>query len=320
MSFMPDNISSFGFEIDRLTVLITVLGVACLLIAEACLFYAVVRFRKGAAPRASFITGDRWAQARWVILPVLLVCVLDFFIDVRNAHAWHAIKEYLPKPGMRVRITGEQFAWTFTYAGRDGELGTRDDVKSVGELHVPVDTDVVFELQAKDVLHSLWVPALRLKQDAVPGRTIAGWFRATRTGRYDIGCAQLCGTGHSRMAATLVVEYPQDFDAWMGRQLAPTYSSPGERLAKEKGCLGCHTTDGTVRVGPTWKGLLGRRETVLTDGHERELPVDDAYLRRSMLRPGADIVKGFPNLMPSQEGKLTDAEMGQIIDYMKTLR
>jgi cytochrome c oxidase subunit 2 len=314
---MPDNASSFGASIDQLMWLITVLGIPCLIIAETVLFIALARGRKQLRA-AGHIKGNTWSQLRWVVVPVIIVLCLDLFIDARNAQAWHAIKESLPKQGLHVRITAQQFSWSATYAGPDGVFDTPDDVHLSGEVHVPVDTDVIFDLQSRDVLHSLWVPALRLKQDAVPGRTIHGWFRATTCGHYDIACAQLCGPGHTRMGGAVVVDSAAEFAMLMSRQRSTT-AGPGAAIAQKMGCVGCHSTDGSTLVGPSWKGLYGHPVTVTTNGADRTVTADDAYLERSIREPAADVVKGFPNVMPSFKGRLSDSDVKQLVDYIKKL-
>jgi len=321
MPVMPGSAGSFGSSVDDLTWLITVLGITCLVIAELVLLFCVVRFRRRPDnKRARYLTGVGWPQAKWVLIPVMVVVIFDFVIDISNAQAWHEIKESLPTSGMRVRIKAEQFAWTFIYPGPDGKLGSDDDSSSPNELHVPIYSDVTFELQAKDVLHSFWVPALRLKQDAVPGRVISGWFRATKAGRYDIACAELCGGGHSQMAAVLSVDDRPTYDAWERKLQSTAYASPGARLVAQNGCLGCHSTDGTIKVGPSWKALVGRTETVMDNGQELQVKVDRDYLRTAILRPGQQLVKGFPGVMPVQEGKLTPEQVDQIVEYLETVK
>jgi cytochrome c oxidase subunit 2 len=124
-----------------------------------------------------------------------------------------------------VRIFSQQWAWSFQEPGPDGILDTADDIRTVGDLHVKVNTVYHFELQSRDVLHSFSVPTFRLKQDAVPGRTIVGWFKATRAGTFDIQCTQMCGMGHGLMAAHIVVETPQEHAAWMKRVSNPALAA-----------------------------------------------------------------------------------------------
>lgn len=320
MQIMPYNIATFGGEVDNLTALITWITVIALIIAELLLAYMLIRFRKRDGSKSSYITGEKWSQLQWVLIPVCIVVGFDFFIDIQNAHAWKIIKEELPNQAMHVRVSGQQFAWTFTIPAKGDQLDGKTDITTVGELHVPVNTNIIFELESKDVLHSFWVPSLRLKQDAVPGRTYTGWFNATRTGIYEIGCAEICGGGHSKMAAKLIVGYPQDLEAF--RQKASLASaSPGFKLMTDKGCAACHSVDGSARVGPTWKGIYGTQVKVTTNGAVREVTIDDEYIRRAILDPNADVVEGFPaNVMPPQRGNVTDAEVDQLIEYIKSLK
>ncbi len=124
----------------------------------------------------------------------------------------------MPPADETVRVIGQQWAWSFQQPGPDGVLDTADDIRTVGELHVKVNTTYHFELMSRDVVHSFAVPAFRLKQDALPGRTITGWFRANRVGTYDIQCTQMCGMGHGLMAGRIIVETPQDHAAWLHAQ------------------------------------------------------------------------------------------------------
>jgi len=322
MGPMPENVSSFGGEIDQLITTITWITGVVFVIAEAVLLFSILRFRKKNNPKASYLAGVGWAQTRWIFLPVLAVVALDFYIDERTNHVWDLIKGSVPKADMTIRITGQQFAWVFTQPGPDGELGTADDFQQTNDLHVPIDANIVFQLEARDVLHSFWVPSLRLKQDAIPGRTIQGWFKATKVGTYDIACAEICGVGHTSMKATLHVhpkdEYLRDWSKPKAVSADPKVR--GEALLTAKACVACHSTDGQVKVGPSYKGLWGKKETVVTGGAEREVTVDEEYLRRSILDPGADVVKGFPASMPSQRGLVTDAEINDIIEYLKELK
>ncbi|MCC7131635.1 MAG: cytochrome c oxidase subunit II [Gemmatimonadales bacterium] len=232
MPFFPENASSFGVAIDQLTLLITVCTAIALGLAEAAVFYALVRWRAGRSRQARHLTGESWTQARWVLLPVLIVVIGDLFIDLKTSSVWNEVKGRIPSPDVTVRIRGMQFAFLFSYPGPDGRLRTADDFTVPNELHVAVDQNVKFELEASDVLHSLWIPSLRLKQDAVPGRVIAGWFRATRTGEYEVACAEICGPGHTMMHARLVVHSAEEFDRWLAGKgkiaTTPLHSAPVE--------------------------------------------------------------------------------------------
>lgn len=330
MRLLPENIASFGGSMDSLIVLITVLTGIGLVVSELVLVYALVRYRRRRAPRAAYLTGEGWNQTRWVLMPVLLVLGTDLYIDLRTHDTWQEVKGQLPPADVNVRLTGQQFTWMVTYAGMDGKLDTGDDFQKAGDLRVPVEANVVFALEARDVLHSFWVPALRLKQDAVPGRTIHGWFRATTTGAFDVACAELCGPGHTLMKSTLHVLPRAEYDAWIasgGEDQVAAGAAPlsadaaaGKALLGAKGCTGCHSVDGSALIGPSYQGMYGRQETVVEGATERTVTVDEAYLRRSILEPAAQVVKGYQPVMPPMAGLLTDAEVGQIIAYLQTLQ
>ncbi len=215
MDYLPvDNISSFGPDIDSVIGLVFLITGLWLVVAEVVLVGFVIRFRRREGKRAVWLPGEKWRASSWVIIPVVLVALCDFAIEVSSAHVWDMVKVDVPQHDVLVRITARQFAWSFTYAGEDGVLDTDDDFTTVGELHVPRDKVVRFQLVSLDVLHSFFVPAMRLKQDAVPGRSIPGWFDANKEGRYEIACAELCGGAHTQMRAELVVDSSENFASW----------------------------------------------------------------------------------------------------------
>ncbi|MAG33910.1 MAG: cytochrome C oxidase subunit II [Deltaproteobacteria bacterium] len=224
--WLPVAASSYAQELDGLMVFISVVVGVWFIAAEALLIYSVLRFRRKPGVPAAYLPGRSLRAMMIVLIPCSIVFCLDIVIDLVAAPIWHDIKEELPPQGDRVRITGEQWAWRFTYPGADGEFDTPDDFFTVNELRVVVDRNILFELRAKDVVHSLWIPELRLKQDAVPGRVGRGWFRATREGRYEIPCAEICGFGHTIMKGHLTVESQEAHRAWRAPQLAALNESP----------------------------------------------------------------------------------------------
>ena len=213
---MPQSISTYGGQLDDLLRLIVWIVGPWFVLAEVLLIYFLFRFRKRDGVRAIWLPADTLKVNAWILVPCALVLACDLVIEAASDSVWHEIMIHTPEntPPM-VRITGQQYNWTFRYPGADEVFDTSDDIVSIGEMHVPVDEPVRFALQAKDVLHAFWVPELRFKQDAVPGRSFDRWFEATRTGRYDIGCAELCGAGHTSMAAELIVESRADFNKWI---------------------------------------------------------------------------------------------------------
>lgn len=212
---MPQNVSTFGGEIDSVFRLILYIVGFWFILSEAILFYFTIRYRRRGPKQAVYSRGDTPREAAWVLVPALVVLCLDLSIDAAGHRAWDAEKGRLPEGTIEVAVTGKQFNWEFTYPGPDGKLGTADDVTLENELHVPVGKVVHLTLNSKDVIHSLWIPNLRLKQDVVPGRAIRAWFQATREGTYEIGCSELCGFGHYSMHGMLTVHGAQDYDKWM---------------------------------------------------------------------------------------------------------
>jgi cytochrome c oxidase subunit 2 len=187
---------------------------------------------------------------------------------------------------------------------------------------VPLQKPVKLAITSADVLHSLFIPAYRIKEDAVPGRETYLWFLPDELGTYDLFCTEYCGTGHSAMITKVAVLSPKDFEQWYGaaeKSAATTQQLPdGAQLIQEKGCNACHSLDGSAKIGPSLKGLLNRNVTVMTAGKERTITVDDGYIMRSIKDPAADIVKGFPPIMPVMP--MTDEELRALVDHIKTLK
>lgn len=218
-SFLPEALSSFASEIDGVIVMIYLIVGVWFIAAEALLIGLILSSRRKEGGRAAPTPRESLRTNAIVLAPVALVLCCDLYIEQSGDPVWHHIKVDVPATAdVLVGITGRQFEWKFAYPGPDGELRTEDDVVVNGELHVPVNKKVRFELGSQDVLHSFYVPQLRLKQDAVPGRIIAGWFDTLRTGEFEIACAEICGEGHTRMAAKLVVQTEADFNSWLAAQ------------------------------------------------------------------------------------------------------
>ncbi len=215
MNLFPENISTYGQDIDNLFYLISVpVGIA-FLITLIILVYPIMRYRAGNGRKASYIKGQGWAQMKWVIIAMTLLAICDFYMLYAEHSTWVKIEENLPEPEFHVAIMGRQWSWTITYPGKDGKLYTGDDVTTTNDLHVPINKVVHVDVRALDVVHSVFFPNIRLKQDAIPGRTITRWFETTKTGVYDIPCAEICGMAHASMNGKLTVDTQEDFDAYL---------------------------------------------------------------------------------------------------------
>ncbi len=209
--------STYAADIDFLIFLVLVVVGAWFLAAEFIFLYFIMKFReKGDGRRADYIDGKNKRHKRWITYPHLAVLAFDVLIIVVSFNVWHKIKMDLPEnPDCEIRVTGQQWAWIIQHCGADGKLDTADDIYTVDELHVENEKLYHFRLEAKDVLHSFSVPVWRIKQDAIPGRSITGWFQPTVTGRFDLQCAEICGFGHTVMQGQVFVESAEEHAAWV---------------------------------------------------------------------------------------------------------
>jgi cytochrome c oxidase subunit 2 len=210
--------STYASDIDGIITLIAVLVGFWFVATLGLFFWFIIRFRKKDGVKAEYITGELKSHKRWISIPHMLVLVCDIFILVGAVRVWYVVKQDLPPAQQTVRVIAQQWAWSFVHPGPDGELDTADDIATVDELHLQVDTLYHYKLEARDVLHSFSVPVFRLKQDAIPGRIITGWFEPTLTGTYDIQCAEICGIGHGLMPGRVVIETPEQHTAWMAQK------------------------------------------------------------------------------------------------------
>jgi len=213
-SWFPENVSTFGADVDGIFWFIFYIVTVWFFLTEGLILYFIFRYRRKPGQKSVYVKGDTWAQLAWVLAPLAIVVMLDFFIDIRGADVWAKVKLQRPPTDFVVHGIGKQFNWAFVYAGADGKFGTEDDITTDNELHVPVGKPIQVILMSRDVIHSFFLPHFRLKQDAMPGRRIPVWFEATKTGEFEIPCAELCGFGHSGMKGLLVVHTPEEYQKW----------------------------------------------------------------------------------------------------------
>jgi len=218
LEYLLPQAASFAHDIDWLFTVIFITVGFWFVVAQGVLFYFIFRFRRQDGVRSLYVAGEVKAEKQWVSIPHYLVILCDLGLIAGTILVWINVKQALPAAEERVRIVGQQWAWTFVHAGPDGQLDTADDITRIDELHVKENTVYHFELLSKDVIHSFSVPVFRLKQDAVPGRVITGWFKPTKTGQFDIQCAEMCGLGHGVMAARIQIETKEEYDKWMSEQ------------------------------------------------------------------------------------------------------
>ena len=227
--WLPKDVSAHGHTIDSLFYFILYLTGVVFIGTEAALFWFMWRYNRQAhAEPAKFTHGSHGLEVVWTILPAATL----LFIAIYQINAWADAK--IVNPGLGpdgvagtaddlpplVEVTARQFEWRLRYPGPDGHFDTPDDIYVVNDMHIPVNEEILLDLKSMDVLHSFFLPNLRVKQDAVPGMKIPVWFRATEQGTFDIVCAELCGWGHYKMKGRLTIESREKFDRWLAEKAA----------------------------------------------------------------------------------------------------
>jgi len=215
MEFFIERASTFASDVDFVIMLVAVIVTPWFIATLGTFFYFIWRFRKKEGVKALYIDGEDPKHMRWISIPHAVVLFLDIGIVIASIVTWNHIKINLPEPDYTVAVIGHQWSWRFIQPGLDGKLGTDDDVETVDELHIINDKTYHFKLTSVDVMHSFSIPVFRLKQDAVPGREITGWFKANKLGEFDIQCAEICGIGHGIMGARLFIESEADHKQWL---------------------------------------------------------------------------------------------------------
>ena len=212
--WLPEDVSTYGKDVDFLFHLIYYITGGTFVLVAAAMIAFLVLYRHKEGRRATYTHGNTALEIIWTVVPALILVVLTFL----SVPTWARIKMQMPKSDLQIQVTAKQFNWQITYPGPDGKFGTDDDKTFDNEVHVPVDKPVILILKSRDVIHSFYMPNLRFKQDAVPGREIPAWFQATKPGKYEIPCAELCGFGHSGMRGWLYVHTPEDYQKWVKEQ------------------------------------------------------------------------------------------------------
>ena len=299
----PPQASAGAGEVDWLYFGLTAMMIFFCLVVFLPILYFSVHYRRGASvDRSRPSTGSNLLESGWALFP--LVISLGFF-------TWGAVVYYHlerpPQESLAVQVVAKQWMWKLQHA---------EGKKEINELHVPLGQAVTLTMTSQDVIHSFFVPAFRVKQDVVPGRYTTEWFWPTRLGEYHLFCAEYCGTNHSRMIGRVVVMEPADYEQWLTTgDTGPSIAMEGRRLFREKGCSGCHEASAIVHAPPL-SGIYGK-EVPLNSGEV--VMADDQYIRDSILLPAKQISAGYDNIMPSFTGHISEAEIMQIIAYLKSI-
>jgi len=209
--WLPESITTTAPAIDRLFYTVLAITSVVFVLVQATLLIFLIRYRHRPGHRAAYTHGNNLIEIIWTVIPAGILV----FLAMYSQRVWSQVRGTPPPPDLEVEITAEQFAWNIRYAGPDGQFNTTDDITTINQLHLPVHQTVLIDLKSKDVIHSFFVPQFRMKQDTVPGLTGHMWISATKTGNFEIACAELCGLGHYRMRGALTIESPEAFQAWL---------------------------------------------------------------------------------------------------------
>jgi cytochrome c oxidase subunit 2 len=303
---LPEQSSTVAREIDILHYIVIGTSVAGAVGIAIAVGYLLYRFRAEAPPPKRHRAHVPVKIETGVIVGLLALFIafwivgFEQFVRLRTP----------PRDAMTIYVVAKQWMWTFAYP---------DGTATTGDLYVPVNRPVRLVMTSRDVIHSFFVPDFRIKQDVVPGTTNITWFEATRTGPHDIFCTEYCGLEHSKMRGRVIVLDDGDYAKWAGANAVPAgadLASTGARIANERGCLRCHTVDGTPHLGPTWAGLY-RRSVTLASG--RRVVADEAYLTSSMMDPAAELHAGYLPIMPTYRGIVSAPEVAALVEYIRSL-
>jgi cytochrome c oxidase subunit 2 len=320
---MLSRLSNISDAVNGPILFIAATSMVMLIGITAVMIYFTIKYHRRHNPVGEDIHGHQTLEVVWTVVPTILAFAFFWY-------GWEGYKvmKTPPDDAMKINVTGRMWSWLIEY-----ENGVESP-----ELTIPVGRPVRLDLDSQDVIHSFYIPAFKVKQDAVPG--VPGlflWFIANEVGDYDVFCAEYCGLSHSKMLTKVHVLPQEEFDAWLateGAKVAEMKKATeaaekgegenlhilGESLAKSKGCVACHSSDGSKLIGPSYKGIYGHTVTVVTGGQERDVTVDDAYIKKSILDPTADMVKGYQPLMPSQQGLVSEGEIKALTAYIKSLK
>jgi cytochrome c oxidase subunit 2 len=306
--FMPEAASTTASDVDSLFYFILYISIFFfLLIVVIGVFFAIKYRRRGKAELRAATKQNLKLELMWTLIPTVIVISI-FFWGFNTYLRMHVV----PKDALEIKVTGQQWFWTFDYPG---------GVNSLNELVVPVGKPVKLLMSSKDVIHSFYIPDFRVKMDVLPNRYTVTWFQATRTGTFNLFCAEYCGTKHSSMIGTVKVLSEREYNSWLEEGAASsegmTPEEYGGQLYRKKACVTCHNIDGKINVGPNFRGIFGK-QVDFSDGSS--LTVDENYIRESILSPQAKVVAGFDPVMPTYQGLLNDRELDALIAYIKSLK
>ncbi|GEP05508.1 cytochrome c oxidase subunit II [Methylobacterium oxalidis] len=301
---MPEQASVQAPRVDAIFLALTAISGAIVLLVVGLVVAFSIRFRRGSKANRDALPSlvAREFEIGWTAATLFVFVFIFWWAASAEIRAYVA-----PKDAIEVHVVAKQWMW---------KTQSSNGAREINELHVPVGAPVRLILTSQDVIHSFYVPAFRLKRDALPGQQTETWFKATKTGTFHLLCTEYCGTDHARMLGRIVVMEPEDYARWLSAQPeGDDLAHAGERLFAERGCAGCHAPGSGVHA-PGLAGLWGR-EIPLAGG--RTATVDGAYVRDSILQPKRDVAAGYEPIMPSYDGLLSDGEIQELTAYIRAL-
>jgi len=303
LPLFPVQASTMAGRVDALYAFLIAVSVFFgLLIAVTLISFAIRYRRRSRDERPPLIHGSVALEVAWTAIPLGIVMVIFLW----GADLFFAMARVPPAP-MEVYVVGKRWMWKTQHLGGQREIN---------ELHVPVGVPVKLTMSSEDVIHSFFVPAFRMKKDVVPGRYATAWFQATRAGTYHLFCAEYCGTKHSGMIGSVTVMEPAAFQTWLaGGATGTSLAAAGEKLFQDLACITCHRSDSEGR-GPKLDGVFGHPVTLASG---ERVVADEAYIRESIVNPGAKVVAGFQPVMPTYQGLVNEEGLMQLVAYVKSL-
>jgi cytochrome c oxidase subunit 2 len=304
---MFSNASNFVQGVDKAFFIIFGISIFFLVTLTALMIYFVIKYNRKKGVKAVQVKDNMWLEFTWTLIPLILVLYM-FYIG------WEGFlpMRQVPKDAMPVKAIGVMWKWSFEYPGN----------KESDTLVLPINKPVKLDLVSKDVLHGLFIPAFRIKEDVVPVKKNYTWFIPGEYGEYDLYCSAFCGLSHSYMMAIVRIVPEPEFKKWLAALPVKKAvdENSGLKVLEKNGCVACHSVDGTKLVGPTFKGLYNSSRTVMTDGAKRTVKADEAYLKSAITNPNADVVDGYPQgVMKSYKDLISEKDIQKINDYLKSL-
>lgn len=305
--FLPTGQSTIAGDVDALFSFLFWASMILFAIVVGGTGYFIWRYRhRGHETVTSGKAHNTALEFTWTAIPIIMVVVVFFW-----GFNVYMKMQVAPKDALEIKVTGQKWFWSFDYP---------HGASTVNELVIPAGKPVKLLMSSRDVIHSFFVPSFRVKMDVVPNRYSVIWFEAMNPGNYDLMCTEFCGKGHSEMIGLVKVVSEREYNEWMETSASLgeglSLAEYGAQLYKSKACITCHSIDGTPLVGPSFMGDFGTRR-VLTSG--QSVPIDENFIRESILNPQAKIAAGFDPVMPTYQSILKDRQIDALVDYIKSL-